>query len=154
MEWVVGLRQPIVERPPSAGGHEVVARDEEEDDWNDEEMRGVEWRPREIPMYRPQGAAAREVAGAPPRASSSARRRARRYNPNRHLEREDYVSARANSPSSEEAGPPTDRPREQRAIEPTRARGVGPRAAQQQGPVRVSQGGIMIRERDFLPSRT
>ena len=134
VEWVVGLRQPIVERPPSAGGHEVVARDDDDDDWNDEEMRGVERRTREIPMYRPQEAAAREVAVTPPSASRSARRRARRYNPNRHLEREDYVSARANSPSSEEAGPPINRPRKQRAIEPPLARGVGPQAAQQEGP--------------------
>ena len=42
MEWVIGLRQPIVERPPSAGEHEVVARDEEEDEnWDEEEMRDV-----------------------------------------------------------------------------------------------------------------
>ena len=34
----------------------MVARDEEGDDenWDEEEMRGIEWRPREIPMYRPQ----------------------------------------------------------------------------------------------------
>ena len=75
-------------------------------------MRDVEWRPREIPMYRPQGAAAREVVVAPPRASRSARRRARRYNPNRHLEREDYVSARESPPPPEdEAGPPCRRVR-------------------------------------------
>ena len=42
VEWVIGLRQPIVERPPSAGEHEVVARDEEEDEnWDEEEMRDV-----------------------------------------------------------------------------------------------------------------
>ena len=34
VEWVIGLRQPLVERPPSAGGHEVVAKDEEGDDEN------------------------------------------------------------------------------------------------------------------------
>ena len=53
VEWVVGLRQPIVERPPSAGGHEVVARDDE-DDWNDEEMRDVEWRPGRSPCTGPR----------------------------------------------------------------------------------------------------
>ena len=83
----------------------MVARGDDEN-WDEEEIRDVEWRPREIPMYRPQEAEGREVAAAPPRASSSARRRARRYNPNRHLEHEDYVSAREFTPPLEdEAGP-------------------------------------------------
>ena len=59
VEWVVGLRQPIVERPPSAGGREVVARGDDVN-WDEEEMRDVEWRPREIPMYRPQEVEGRE----------------------------------------------------------------------------------------------
>ena len=91
----------------------LVAREDIDDvKWDEEEIRDDEWRPREIPMFQPQGAAVREVAVALSRASRNARRRARRYNPNRHLEHEDYVSARQSTPPPEdEAGPPCRRVR-------------------------------------------
>ena len=88
----------------------AVANDGE--NWDHEEVRDEQWRMREIPWYQAQGATVREVAGAPPQASRSMRRCARRYNPNRHLERNDYVSAkRSPSPHGSEAGPLCQRAR-------------------------------------------
>ena len=104
VEWVIGVHQPRVETPPRADEQVVVAVEDE--NWDDQDVRDVEWRPREIPMFRPRGGEAREEAVAPPRLSRSARRRARRYNPRRHLEHGDYVPAgRSPSPVSE-TGPP------------------------------------------------
>ena len=49
---------------------DLVAREDIDDEnWDEEEMRDVEWKPREIPMFQPQEAAVREVAVALPRAS-------------------------------------------------------------------------------------
>ena len=80
VEWVVGLRQPRVELHP-----------DDDENWDsDGEATGAESRPVEIPMFRPAPERiARVAADAPPRQSRSARHRACRYNPNRHLERED-----------------------------------------------------------------
>ena len=81
-----------------------MAGGDEDENWDsDAGEREMEFRPIEVPMFRPMGAPAQGAANAPPpRLSRSARRRARRYNPNRHFEHEDYVSARAHSPPSEE----------------------------------------------------
>ena len=125
---------------------EVVRFVLDDDNWDsDREGADAEFRPIDIPMFRPAAEQVARIAAdaPPPRQSRSARRGARRYNPNRHLEREDYVSARASSPSSEEAGPPMDHPlvvEEQRAIGPPPARGVEPRVAQRQGPVHMRLG--------------
>ena len=153
VDWVVGLYEPRLERPPSAGEQNLMAEGDENENWDsDAGEREMEFRPIEIPMFQPTGAPAHEAANAPlPCLSRSARRRARRYNPNRHFEREDYVSARAYSPSSEEAGPPINRPQGQRAIEPPLARGAEPRAAQRQGPVRVRLGGIIFAQCPSTP---
>ena len=100
VELVVGLHQlsyqPRAEGPPCMAERDLVAREDIDDEnWDEEEMRDVQWRPREIPMFQPQGAAVREIAVA------------LLYNPNRHLEHEDYVSARQSTPPPEdEAGPP------------------------------------------------
>ena len=139
---------PLDVNPPR-----LSARDDDDNSDSDADERGVEIRPAEIPMFRsaPERIIQWTVDAPHPHRSRGARRRARRRNPNRQLQLDDYVPSWASDASEDEPGPPCQhlRPYEPRpdrhAPAALEERGGGAEQQQQQHESRPQPGGAQVR---------